>query len=115
MRLLTVIPELQPFLSRIRLLFSREQFRYLARYLIGLIGSRKRKTNYKHHNKIVSFLWRERNSINHLSLNRFINSSTWNTETLSLTGNEKDRPRGSTGTVLQSIVFIIIDDDTLLP
>jgi hypothetical protein len=105
MRLLSVIPELQPFLLRIRPLFSREQFRHLARYLIGLIASRKRKTI----NTITKSFFGEK--FNQSSLNRFINSSVWKTETLSqatkkivLEGHRNCPP---------SIVFIIIDDTLL--
>jgi hypothetical protein len=42
MRLLTVIPELQPFLERLRPNFTRRQFRHLARYVIGLVASRRK-------------------------------------------------------------------------
>jgi hypothetical protein len=61
MRLLSVIPELQPFLSSIRPLFSREQFRHLARYVIGLMGSTKRKTI-----NTITKSSSERSSTNHL-------------------------------------------------
>jgi hypothetical protein len=105
MRLLSVIPELQPFLSSIRPLFSREQFRHLARYVIGLMGSTKRKTI----NTITKSFFGEK--FNQSSLNRFLNSSVWKTETLSqgvkriVADDHRNCPPG--------IVFIVIDDTLL--
>ncbi len=43
MKLLTVIPELDPFLAGMRPFFSRRQFTHFRRYVMGLVGA-KRKT-----------------------------------------------------------------------
>jgi DDE superfamily endonuclease len=75
LRLLTVIPELQPFLERLRPAFTRRQFRHLARYLIGLVGSR-RKT-------VRSMVMSTVDRFDQYSLNRFINSEAWETNILS--------------------------------
>lgn len=105
MRVLTVIPELDTFLSGIRPLFSREQFRHLARYVIGLIGSTKRKTI----NTITKSFFGD--NFNQSSLNRFLNSSTWKTEALSagvkkiVAEDHRNCPPG--------VVFVILDDTLL--
>lgn len=103
MRLLTVIPELQPFLARLRPRFTRRQFRHLARYVIGLVASR-RKT-------IRSIARSTMERFDQSSLNRFMNSDAWETEVLSdacktmAIDDHKDCPGGD---------ILLIIDDTLL-
>jgi SRSO17 transposase len=103
MKLLTVIPELQPFLERLRPAFSRRQFRHLARYVIGLVASR-RKT-------IRSIARSTTDRFDQSSLNRFMNSGAWETEALSeacktmALEDHKDCPGGE---------MLLIIDDTLL-
>ena len=103
MKLLTVIPELQPFLERLRPAFSRRQFRHLARYVIGLVASR-RKT-------IRSIARSTTDRFDQSSLNRFMNSGAWETEALSeacktmALEDHKDCPGSE---------MLLIIDDTLL-
>ena len=103
MRLLTVIPELQPFLARLRPRFTRRQFRHLARYVIGLVGSRRKTIR----NMTASTIDRFDRS----SLNRFMNSDAWKTEALSEACRAmaaEDHKNGPGGDVL------LIIDDTFL-
>ncbi len=103
MRLLTVIPELQPFLERLRPSFTRKQFRHLARYVIWLVASR-RKT-------IRSIARSTTDRFDQSSLNRFMNSDASETEVLSdacktmALEDHKDCPGGD---------ILLIIDDTLL-
>lgn len=103
MRLLTVIPELQPFLARLRPRFTRRQFRHLARYVIGLIASRRKTINTITRSTMDRF--------DQSSLNRFMNSDAWETEALSgacramAIDDHKDCPGGD---------VLLIVDDTLL-
>lgn len=103
MRLLTVIPELQPFLARLRPRFTRRQFRHLARYLVGLVGSR-RKT-------VRSITRSTAERFDQSSLNRFINSGAWETSVLSDAVKAmaiEDHERCAGGEIL------LVIDDTLL-
>src|SRR5712691_923633 len=103
MRLLTVIPELQPFLARLRPSFTRRQFRHLARYVIGLVASR-RKT-------IRSIARSTAERFDQSSLNRFMNSDAWETGVLSDACKAmalEDHKDCSGGDIL------LIIDDTLL-
>jgi hypothetical protein len=103
MRLLTVIPELQPFLERLRPSFTRRQFRHLARYMIGLVASRRKTIRSIARSTIDRF--------DQSSLNRFMNSGAWETEALSeacktmALEDHKDCPGGE---------ILLIIDDTLL-
>lgn len=103
MRLLCTIPELEPFLTRLRPYFSRAQFRHLARYMVGLIGS-KRKTI---RNITASTIDR----FNQSSMNRFINSRAWSTDTITqaswktISADHSKCPGG--------VVFLIMDDTLL--
>ena len=104
MKLLTVIPELEPFFTSVRHLFlSRIQFRHFTRYVIGLIGAR-RKT-------IRTIAASSTECFDQSSLNRFINSDAWDTGTLAkasmkvLADDHGSCPRG---------VVLLIVDDTLL-
>jgi DDE superfamily endonuclease len=103
MKLLTVIPELQPFLERLRPAFSRRQFRHLARYVIGLVASRRKTIRSIARSTIDRF--------DQSSLNRFMNSGAWETEALSeacktmALEDHKDCPGGE---------ILLIIDDTLL-
>jgi hypothetical protein len=103
MKLLTVIPELQPFLERPRPAFSRRQFRHLARYVIGLVASR-RKT-------IRSIARSTTDRFDQSSLNRFMNSGAWETDALAeacktmALEDHKDCPGSE---------MLLIIDDTLL-
>ena len=103
MRLLTVIPELQPFLERLRPAFTRRQSRHLAHYLIGLVGSRRKTVRSMAMSTIDRF--------DQSSLNRFINSGAWETGVLSEAVKAmavEDHERCAGGEIL------LVIDDTLL-
>lgn len=103
MRLLTVIPELQPFLARLRPSFTRRQFRHLARYVVGLVASRRKTIRCIARSTVDRF--------DQSSLNRFMNSGAWETDALAeacktmALEDHKDCPGGE---------MLLIIDDTLL-
>src|ERR1700730_1249063 len=104
MKLLTVIPELEPFLATMRPFFlSRNQFRHLTRYVVGLIGARRKTIRTIAASSIEGF--------DQSSLNRFINSDAWETDALAkasmkvLTDDHGNCPGG--------VIFLIIDDTLL--
>jgi hypothetical protein len=104
MKLLTVIPELEPFLATLRPFFSRNQFRHFTRYVVGLIGA-KRKT-------IKTIARSTVNSFDQSSLNRFINSEVWDTDVLAKASMKMltdDHGSCCSG----GVVFVIIDDTLL--
>jgi hypothetical protein len=105
MKLLTVIPELEPFLGTVRPFFlSRNQFRHFARYVIGLIGARRKTIRTIAASSVERF--------DQSSLNRFINSNAWETDTLSKASMKiiaDDHGRCPAG----GAVFLILDDTLL--
>jgi hypothetical protein len=103
MRLLTVIPELESFLATMRPLFSRNQFRHFARYVIGLIAA-KRKT-------IKTIARSTVDSFDQSSLNRFINSEVWDTGVLARASMKV--LADDHGSCSGGVIFLIIDDTLL--
>jgi hypothetical protein len=104
MKLLTVIPELEPFLAMMRPFFlSRNQFRHFTRYIIGLIGARRKTIRTMAASSLEGF--------DQSSLNRFINSSSWETDALAKASMKM--LADDHGSCSNGVIFLIIDDTLL--
>lgn len=73
-RLLTVVPEIERFLSKFRPLLSRRQFRHFCRYIIGLIASDRKSIK-----RIASFCT---DKVDQSNLNRFMHSDRVDDESI---------------------------------
>ena len=106
MRLLTVVPEIEGFLSKFRPCLSRRQFRHFCRYILGLMASDRKSIK-----RIASFCT---DRVDQSNLNRFMHSNKVDDESIQSRMMElvwrdvtRSRPAG------RMKVYLIIDDSLL--
>jgi len=108
MRLLSVVPEIEGFLSKFRPLLSRRQFRHFCRYIIGLVASDRKSIK-----RIASSC---SDKVDQSNLNRFMHSYSVNDESIQSKMTElvwRDIKKAGAAGGGRLKVYLIIDDSLL--